>query len=82
MKLLKIRGRIIGLYADGQPVESASEGTEVVVILDNTAFYAESGGQVGDTGYLITETCQNRNTGLSKIWTAQPTYRARSIRHY
>ena len=55
---LEDQGKIIGLYADGQPVESASEGTEVVVILDNTAFYAESGGQVGDSGYLITETAK------------------------
>jgi alanyl-tRNA synthetase len=55
---LEDQGKIIGLYADGQPVESAPEGTEVVVILDNTAFYAESGGQVGDSGYLITETAK------------------------
>ena len=50
------QGQIIGLYADGQPVETASEGTEVAVILNNTSFYAESGGQVGDTGYLHSDT--------------------------
>ena len=43
---------ILALYAEGEPVGSATEGTEVVVILDQTAFYAESGGQVGDSGYL------------------------------
>ena len=43
---------ILALYAEGEPVDSATEGTEVVVILDQTAFYAESGGQVGDSGYL------------------------------
>ena len=43
---------ILALHAEGEPVDSATEGTEVVVILDQTAFYAESGGQVGDSGYL------------------------------
>ena len=43
---------VVALYAAGESVESVSADTEVVVILDSTAFYAESGGQVGDSGYL------------------------------
>jgi alanyl-tRNA synthetase len=46
--------KVVALRRDGAPIERASEGDAVEVFLERTPFYAESGGQIGDTGTITT----------------------------
>jgi len=52
---LTTESKVVGIRKGGGPADVASEGEAIEVFLDRTPFYAESGGQVGDTGTITTE---------------------------
>ncbi|MBD0864317.1 MAG: alanine--tRNA ligase [Rhodobacteraceae bacterium] len=58
-------GQIVALVQDGVVIDQAKTGEEVQIALNQSPFYAESGGQVGDTGQIETE------TGLAKVTDTQ-----------
>ncbi|WP_205342168.1 alanine--tRNA ligase [Denitrificimonas caeni] len=58
--------KVLMIIKDGASVESALEGDNAVIVLDRTPFYAESGGQVGDCGYLTAENLCIEITDTSK----------------
>ena len=58
---------VVALLKDGKPVETINAGDDAIVILDRTPFYAESGGQVGDTGTLAGESAEFAVTDTQKL---------------
>ncbi|PXX17923.1 alanyl-tRNA synthetase [Nitrosomonas ureae] len=64
---LQHEGQILALYKQGSAVDSIEAGDEAVVVLDQTPFYAESGGQVGDCGELLAANSVFEVTDTQKI---------------
>ena len=79
---LESRGTILSILREGEVIERVEPDSEVELFLDRTPFYAESGGQVGDTGTITTE------TGVVKVTDTQITlpgvhgHRGRVIKGY
>lgn len=54
---LETKSKVIAIFKDGKQVDYVGEG-DAVIVLDSTPFYAESGGQVGDSGVISTDSCE------------------------
>ena len=60
---------VLGIYAENNAVDEIKEGDQVGIILDKTVFYAESGGQIGDTGIIGTESSLFNVVDCKKVGT-------------
>lgn len=64
---LSARAVVESLLVNGKPVIKVSEGSDVEVLLDRTPFYAESGGQIGDHGFLYVTQGTDQQTAVVEI---------------
>ncbi|HET6704625.1 alanine--tRNA ligase, partial [Amycolatopsis sp.] len=64
---LQAEAKVVALLEDGQPVRSVSAGKKAELVLDRTPFYAESGGQVADTGVLLGDGVELKVLDVQKV---------------
>ncbi len=67
---LEGQGTVTALYVDGTSVATITQGQDAVIVLDATPFYAESGGQVGDTGQIRSDSARFQVADTQKIQSA------------
>ena len=63
---MKATAKVTAIVKDGARVEAVETGDDIVFTLDRTSFYAESGGQVGDTGVITNDSCTIRVLDTTK----------------
>ncbi len=73
------RSKVTAVYVDGSSVSTAKAGDDAVVVLDHTPFYAESGGQVGDTGELRNNMARLRVEDTIKVQAAVHGHQGRML---
>ncbi len=73
-------GRVAAIIKGDEMVLEVSEGEEAEVVLERTPFYAESGGQVGDRGVLVSESCRFEVENTAKPVAGLVTHRGRVLR--
>lgn len=66
-EVLEAQGKVLKIFASNQDVDILGVGQTGMVVLDETPFYAESGGQIGDRGTLFNDTCSLKVTDCRKI---------------
>ena len=64
---LERKAKVLALYVEGTQVQRVVAGQDAIVVLDSTPFYAESGGQVGDVGFLTSGTTAFKVLDTQKI---------------
>lgn len=60
------KSKVLAIAKDNVRIDKAERGDEVIIVLDRSVFYAESGGQVGDTGYIQTDAASVRVNDTTK----------------
>ncbi|MDF2535665.1 MAG: alaS [Bacillales bacterium] len=76
---LETEGKILYILKDGEPVQSASRGDVVQIMLDQTSFYAESGGQIADLGMLSNLKGSAEVTDVQKAPNGQPLHSVKIV---